>query len=173
MDCIIETERLKLRELNLKDMDKLSLVLSDPESMKFYSHPFTKEDVENWINWNVENYKKYGFGLWAVIIKDTNEFIGDCGITRQKIEDNTYPEIGYHIRKEYCRKGYASEAAKACMDFAFNKKCFPRIISYMKHDNIPSRGVAEKNGMKFVKTFQKVVFGNLVDDEVLYMKENK
>jgi RimJ/RimL family protein N-acetyltransferase len=173
MKYIIETARLKLRELTTSDSDKLAIVLSDPESMKFYPHPFTKEEVENWIKWNVENYKRYGFGLWAVILKDTNQLIGDCGITMQKIEDASYPEIGYHIQKEYCRKGYATEAAKACMDFAFNKKGFTKIISYMKHDNIPSRSVAEKNGMKFIKTFQKEVFGRLVNDEVLYMKERE
>lgn len=169
---IIETERLFLREFKIQDASKLALVLSNPESMKYYPHPFSKKEVDNWINWNLDNYKKYGFGLWAVILKASGELIGDCGITMQKVEDETFPEIGYHIRKEFCHNGYASEAAKACMAFAFEQKGFSKMFSYMKSDNVPSRGVAEKIGMKFIKTFQKNVFGKLVDDEVLYMAEN-
>ena len=84
MNFIIETERLKLRELTLDDTDKLALVLSDSQSMKFYPHPFSREEVEHWIKWNIENYKKYGFGLWAVIEKEFGKFIGDCGITMQQ-----------------------------------------------------------------------------------------
>ncbi len=156
----------------MDDINPLSLVLSDPESMKFYPHPFSKEEVGKWIEWNLDNYRRHGFGLWAVILKDTNELIGDCGITMQTVENETYPEIGYHIRKEYCRKGFASEAASACLTFGFTIMKFPKIISYMKSDNIPSRGVAEKNGMKFVRAFRKEVQGKLVDDEVLYCKEN-
>ena len=75
MNYIIETERLKLRELTLDDTDKLALVLSDPQSMRFYPHPFSREEVEHWIKWNIDNYKKYGFGLWAVIEKESDEFI--------------------------------------------------------------------------------------------------
>lgn len=172
MNIVIETNRLLLQELTLEDSDKLSLVLTDPVSMKYYPRPFTSEEVKNWILWNIENYKKYGFGLWAVILKDGNEFIGDCGITMQEVEEQSYPEIGYHIIKEYWRKGYASEAAKACIDFAFTAKKMETVISYMKADNIPSRGVAEKNGMHFVKYFDKVVRGENVK-EALYMITKK
>ncbi|MBP5403196.1 MAG: GNAT family N-acetyltransferase [Treponema sp.] len=170
MEFVIETERLKLRQLTLDDTVKLALVLSDSDSMKFYPHPFTREEVENWIKWNIENYEKYGFGLWAVIEKESGEFIGDCGITMQQVEDDLFHEIGYHLRKEYRGKGYATEAAKACSEFA-KSKGVKQIISYMKSDNLPSRHVAERNGMKFVKAFTKFVMGKVVEDEVLYMKE--
>ena len=191
MNYIIETERLKLRELTLDDTDKLALVISDPQSMKFYPHPFSREEVEHWIKWNIENYKKYGFGLWAVIEKESGEFIGDCGITMQQVDlgfiqnpkngrvkalseaclDRPYlfHEIGYHLRKEYRGKGYATEAARACSDFA-KSRGVKQIISYMKSDNLPSRHVAERNGMTFVKSFTKTVMDKVVEDEVLYMK---
>ena len=193
MEYIIETERLKLRELTLDDTDKLALVLSDPQSMKFYPHPFSREEVEHWIKWNIENYKKYGFGLWAVIEKESGEFIGDCGITMQQVDlgfiqnpkngrvkalseacldrpyEDLFHEIGYHLRKEYRGKGYATEAARACSEFA-KSKGVKQIISYMKSDNLPSRHVAERNGMTFVKSFTKTVMGKVVEDEVLYMK---
>ena len=80
-----------------------------------------------------------------------------------------FHEIGYHLRKEYRGKGYATEAARACSDFAKNRGV-KHIISYMKSDNLPSRHVAERNGMTFVKSFTKTVMGKVVEDEVLYMK---
>ena len=81
-----------------------------------------------------------------------------------------FPEIGYHLRKEFRGKGYAIEAAKACGEFA-KAHDMKKIISYMKSDNLPSRHVAERNGMKFVKAFTKTVMGKVVEDEVLYMKD--
>jgi RimJ/RimL family protein N-acetyltransferase len=67
---IIETERLYLRELFVDDKKELMKVLSDPESMEFYPHPLSEEEVGKWIQWNIENYKKYKHGLWAVILKE-------------------------------------------------------------------------------------------------------
>ena len=67
---IIETDRLYLRELVLDDLLELSKVLSDPESMQYYPEPFSQERVKGWITWNIDNYKKYNHGLWAVILKD-------------------------------------------------------------------------------------------------------
>ena len=96
--------------------------------------------------------------------------IGDCGITMQQVENDLFPEIGYHLRKEFRKKGYATEAAKACVEFA-KIHGMKKIISYMKSDNLPSRHVAEGTGMKFVKAFTKNVMGKLIEDEVLYMKD--
>jgi RimJ/RimL family protein N-acetyltransferase len=152
---IIETERLYLREMQIDDKKELAKVLSDPESMEFYPHPFSEEEVENWINWNIENYKKYKHGLWAVILKEGNLFIGDCGITMQEIDGETVPEIGFHIIKDYCKRGYATEAALACKDYAFKVLHYPKIFSYTTVRNIPSQKVAGKIGLQFYKNFEK------------------
>lgn len=152
---IIETERLYLRELQIDDKKELMKVLSDSESMQFYPYPFSEEEVEKWIQWNIENYKKYKHGLWAVILKDGNVFIGDCGVTMQNIDDKTVPEIGYHIIKKYCKMGYASEAALACKEYAFRVLQYTDIFSYTTIRNIPSQKVAEKIGMLFYKYFEK------------------
>lgn len=85
----------------MADTYDLSKVLSDPESMQYYPEPFNQEKVKHWINWNRDNYKKYSHGLWAVILKDGDRFIGDCGITMQMIEEEMVSEIGFHIIKEY------------------------------------------------------------------------
>ena len=68
MNKILETDRLSLRELTLEDTSKLSKVLSDPESMQYYPAPFNKDKVEQWVHWNITNYKKYNHGLWAVTL---------------------------------------------------------------------------------------------------------
>lgn len=145
---ILETERLILRELRENDKENLGKVLSDPISMQYYNHPFNEHEVEEWINWNIENYATYTCGLWAAILKDDGTFLGDCVITMQNIDGEILPEIGFHIIKEYCNKGYASEAAKACMEYAFNVLRFEQIYSYSTIDNLPSQKVAPKIGMK-------------------------
>lgn len=152
---IIETPRLYLRELTLDDKYELAKVLSDPISMEFYPHPFSDEEVERWITWNIENYKNYHHGLWAVILKEGNIFLGDCGITMQNIGDEIVPEIGFHIIREYCKKGYATEAALACKEYAFQKLNYSSIFSYTRVRNIPSQTVARKIGLEFYKNFEK------------------
>jgi RimJ/RimL family protein N-acetyltransferase len=152
---IIETERLYLRELATDDKQKLMRVLSDEESMMYYPHPFSEEEVEKWISWNISNYKKYKHGLWAVILKENKHFIGDCGITMQDIGNETVPEIGFHIIREYSNKGYATEAAMACANYAFNELNYPKVYSYTTIENIPSQRVAEKLGMKLYKYIEK------------------
>lgn len=152
---IIETERLYMRELQIDDKKDLMKVLSNPESMKFYPNPFSEKQVERWIQWNIENYKKYKHGLWAVILKEDEVFIGDCGITMQNIGDEIVPEIGFHIIKEYCNKGFATEAALACKEYAFTVLNYNEVFSYTTIRNVPSQKVAEKIGMKVYKYFEK------------------
>jgi RimJ/RimL family protein N-acetyltransferase len=167
MKKLLETDRFILRELKIDDKYELSKILSDKESMKYYPHPFTDIEVENWINWNIDNYKKYNHGLWAVILKENNIFLGDCGITMQEIEDKKLPELGFHIKKEYNNHGYATEAAKACIDFAFKELNIKTLYSYTTTDNLPSQKVAQKIGMKFVKKFNKIIYGKIIE-EILY-----
>ena len=152
---IIETKRLYLRELIVEDKKDLKKVLSNPDSMTFYPHPFSDEEVEQWIEWNIENYKKYNHGLWGVILKDGDIFIGDCGITMQTIDNELVPELGFHIINEYCNQGFATEAALACMEYGFNVLNYSKIFSYTTVKNIPSQKVAEKIGMKLYKYFEK------------------
>jgi RimJ/RimL family protein N-acetyltransferase len=155
MDHIIETPRLFLRELTLNDASDLSLVLSDEESMRHYPHSFSQDEVRKWIERNIKRYKNDGFGLWAVIRKQDNRFLGDCGITFQNIDGEILPEIGFHIIKTYCNKGYATEAADACKRYAIESLGFKSIYSYSEKGNIASQKVSTKIGMKRVKTFIK------------------
>lgn len=147
----IITPRLLLREMTEADFSALSAILSDPETMKYYPKPYDEAGVNRWIAWCRDSYEKHGFGLWAVTLD--GEFIGDCGISLQPINGQWLPEIGYHIRKDHWRKGYASEAAAACIRVAFEQFGFPAVYSYMNAKNEPSFRTAMKNGMTLVDEY--------------------
>ena len=150
---MIETERLLLREFTRDDFGALHEILSDPETMQHYPTPFDEDRTRNWIERNLENYRRYGFGLWAVVLKETGAFIGDCGITIQNIDGEMLPEIGYHIHRNYQRRGYAKEAARAVRDWAFRNTDYDIIYSYMKYTNVGSYSTAIANGMRKVKEY--------------------
>lgn len=149
----IETNRLILRDYTMDDYEALYEIMSDPETMQHYPKPFDEEKVRSWIQWNLDNYQKYGFGLWAVTLKETDEFIGDCGITLQNIDGEMLPEIGYHIHKAKWRKGYGSEAAKAVRNWVFQHTKYNAVYSYMKYTNEASYRTAVANGMRKVKEY--------------------
>lgn len=153
MEAILETKRLILRELTPEDFDALYAVLADSDIMQHYPYTFDADRVRRWIGRNRERYQKDGFGLWAVVLKESGEMIGDCGLTLQSIDGEQLPEIGYHIRKDHQRKGYAREAATAVRDWAFANTEFPRLYSYMKSTNAPSYATAAAAGMKKVKEY--------------------
>ncbi|MBQ3269929.1 MAG: GNAT family N-acetyltransferase [Oscillospiraceae bacterium] len=150
---MIETERLRLREYTPDDFDALYGIVSDPETMAHYPAPFDEARTRRWIDWNLENYAQYGFGLWAVVLRETGEFIGDCGLTLQNIDGEMLPEIGYHIHKKYWRRGFAKEAARAVRDWAFLNTEYNALYSYMKYTNEGSWRTAMANGMKKVKEY--------------------
>ena len=150
---VIETERLLLREMTENDFDALNKVLADSDIMQHYPYTFDEVRVRNWIQRNIERYQIFGFGLWAVCLKEKGEMIGDCGLTMQLIGGQIKPEIGYHIRADKQRKGYAKEAAIAVRDWTFQNTPFNIVYSYMKHTNEPSARTAMSYGCKQVDEF--------------------
>jgi RimJ/RimL family protein N-acetyltransferase len=148
----LETERLILRPLTDQDLGDLAAMLGDPEVMRFYSAPKTRAEAEGWLRWNQRLYAARGFGLWAMEHKDTGEFVGDCGLTPQPVEDSEEIEVGYHVASRHWRKGYASEAARACRDHAFDVLGVERLVAIIHPDNVASQGVARKIGMSLWKT---------------------
>lgn len=151
---VIETKRLLLRNMTENDYDALYKVLADSDIMQHYPYTFDEARVRGWISKNIERYRIFGFGLWAVCLKETGEMIGDCGLTMQLINGQIKPEIGYHIRKDQQRRGYAKEAAAAVRDWTFNNTPFRIIYSYMKYTNIPSSSTAVSWGCRLVDEFR-------------------
>ena len=149
----LKTERLILREYTMNDFEDLYEIMSNAETMQHYPAPFARARTRRWIEWNLENYQKYGWGLWAVVLRESGEFIGDCGITLQNIDGHLLPEIGYHIHKKYWRQGFAKEAAQAVRDWIFENTNYDTIYSYMKYTNVASYSTALSIGMKKVKEY--------------------
>lgn len=150
---IVETQRLLLREMTENDFDDLYQVLADSDIMMHYPYTFDDARVRGWINKNIERYQTFGFGLWAVCLKETGEMIGDCGLTMQVINGQIKPEIGYHLRADKQRKGYAKEAAIAVRDWTFHHTPFNMVYSYMRDTNEPSIKTAISYGCKQVDEF--------------------
>ena len=149
----LETERLFLREMTEDDFDALYRVLGDSDIMRHYPYAFDEARVRGWIRRNRDRYQVFGFGLWAVCLKETGEMIGDCGLTMQVIDGQIKPEIGYHIRGDQQRKDYAKEAAAAVRDWTFRNTPFRVIYSYMKYTNEPSARTAMAYGCRLVDEF--------------------
>lgn len=112
------------------------------------------------MNRHFKRYDTYGFGLWAVVCKDTNEMIGQCGLTWQSWKEQEILEIGYLFQKAYWHRGYAIEAAKACKAYAFSVLYAPNVYSVIRDTNLLSQKVALRNGMRLldkdVKNFRYV-----------------
>lgn len=147
---ILETERLYLREMNQDDFDSLCKILQDEEVMYAYEGAFSNDEVQEWLDRQIARYQMWGFGLWAVILKETDEMIGQCGLTMQPWKDEEVLEIGYLFQRRYWHKGYATEAAAACKQYAFETLDADEVCSIIRDTNIPSQNVARRNDM--VKT---------------------
>ena len=119
--------------------------------MRYYPTSYDRTAVEQWIARNRRRYKDDGVGLWAMVLKSSRDLIGDCGIIRQEVEQESLYEIGYHLRRDHWGQGYATEAATACRDWGFARLKCERMISLIRPENIPSQRVAERNGMTLWK----------------------
>lgn len=144
---VLETERLVLREFEPADTDALFEILGDPLAMRFYPAPFPRAEVEDWIRRNRVRYRDAGLGLWAMLLKDSGQLIGDCGCYVRDVLGNMEYELGWHVRRDLWGRGYASEAARHCIEYAFYKLGAERIIALIRPENLSSCRVAEKNGM--------------------------
>lgn len=152
---VLETERLYLREMNQSDYEALSKMLQDEETMYAYEGAFSDDETQEWLDRQIGRYREYGFGLWAVVLKETDEMIGQCGLTMQPWKDKQVLEIGYLLQRAYWHNGYATEAAKACKEYAFTKLGADEVCSIIRDTNTASQKVALRNGMTVVDKWVK------------------
>ncbi|WP_331654582.1 GNAT family N-acetyltransferase [Anaerosporobacter sp.] len=158
---LIETERLIIREMVQSDYEALCRILCDEDVMRAtYESAFSHEEAQSWLNRHLKRYAEYGFGLWAVVLKEANVMIGQCGLTIQGWREREVLEIGYLFQKAYWHKGYATEAAIACREYAFSVLNASSVYSIVRDTNIASQNVAVRNGMKIIdkdtKNFRSV-----------------
>ena len=152
---VLETERLLLRELTRDDLDELAALLGDPEVMRYYPRPKTREEALGWLDWNLRLYEERGHGLWALVLKETGEFAGQCGLVPQEVEGREEIEVGYHVKPSLWRRGLAAEAAGACCDYARSELGLERLVAIIAPENLPSQRVARKIGMELEREFVK------------------
>lgn len=136
-----------MREITQNDYKALSIILQDEKAMYAYNGAFNEEETQGWLDKQIARYKEYGFGLWAVILKETDEMIGQCGLTMQPWNGEEVLEIGYLFQRAYWHQGYATEAAKACKEYAFTVLNADEVCSIIRDTNTASQNVALRNGM--------------------------
>ena len=127
------TPRLSFREMSMDDLDDMAHLLGDPLVMEHYPRPKDRREAAEWISWNLRNYAEHGHGLW-IIESHGGEFIGDCGLTWQTVDQSPALEVGYHVKTSAQRLGYATEAATACRDYASSHVLAVRIVSIIHLD---------------------------------------
>jgi len=170
---IVETERLYLREMTQADFHSLCKHLQDAEVMYAYEHAFSDDEVQERLDKQFQNYKNDGFGLWAVILKESGEMIGECGLSMQPCVDREVLEIGYIFQKKYWHKGYATEAAIACKEYGFNKINADEVFSIIRNNNIASQNVAKRIGMDIRETFIKHYYGVDMPHNIYSIKRHR
>ncbi|MCK5677262.1 MAG: GNAT family N-acetyltransferase, partial [Flavobacteriaceae bacterium] len=146
---MLETDRLFLREFKISDANKMWELNSDKDVLKYTGDkPF--ESIESTKQFIIEyqDYRKNGFGRWAVIEKFKNEFIGWCGL---KLNEENLIDIGFRFFKQQWNKGYATEAAQACINYGFDSLSIKEIVGRADKENKSSIRVLEKLNMTFWK----------------------
>ena len=163
---ILETERLYLREMERADLRDLCGMLQDPLVMYAYEHAFSNVEAQAWLDRQLERYARDGFGLWAVVEKESGELVGQCGLTWQDWRGRQVLEIGYHLRRDRWGRGYATEAARACKKYAFEALGAREVYSIIRDTNFASQRVALRNGMalrgSFIKRYYNMDMPHLV-----------
>lgn len=153
MKKILETNRLYLRELNSNDFENFYKLNLNPNVIKYTGNSAFKnlQEAKEFLE-NYQDYKLNGFGRWAVINKENNEFLGWCGLKYDKELDET--DIGFRFFEDHWNKGYATESAKACINYGFEILKIKTIIGRAMKENIASIKVLEKIDLQFVREFE-------------------
>ena len=144
----LETERLLLRPYQLEDLDDLHAMFSDPEHMRWYPEPFSREGSLEWLERQIARHQTRGYALWIVEDRETGEFLGTAGPALMLVEGVEEVEIGWHTRPGRKGEGIAPEAGEAARDWAFANLEVDHLIALVRPENRPSARVAEKIGMR-------------------------
>jgi [ribosomal protein S5]-alanine N-acetyltransferase len=150
----LQTQRLLLRELTPNDARFAFDLNSDPEVLKYTGdEPFSSVEEAREFLGNYSDYQRNGFGRWGVVRKDTGELIGWCGLKRDR--ETNEVDLGFRFFRKNWNKGYASEAAFACMEAGFGQFGIDRIVGRARKENTYSIRILEKVGMHFVEDFEE------------------
>lgn len=155
---MLTTPRLAIRELTLTDFEAFWRLESNTEVYRYlgYAPLHNRTEAELQLLHHMKQYQQYGMGRWAVVDKNSQQFIGLCGVRFAPETENNrsnFYDLGYRLLPEYWGKGFATEAAKACVHYAFDVLQVPEIISMIHVNHYASKRVAEKCGLSYEETF--------------------
>lgn len=147
---MLETERLILRKLKKSDVDEIFKMRSDAELMRYIREPQTeRRESFTWIRMISEKWDTEKIGFCGLIEKETQKFVGWCGLWRLKETDEI--EVGYAVQKDFWGKGFATEAAQKFLEYGFKELNLERIVAVAYPENEASQNVMKRLGMNFVK----------------------
>ena len=149
-DIVMRTDRLILRKWRDSDREAFAALNADPVVCEFLPGPLSREQSDASVDRIMRQLAEHDFGMWAVEIPGVVEFAGFTGLSIQKFEAHFTPcvEVGWRLAAAHWGRGYATEAARAAIDFGFSELELPEIVSYTVPENVRSRRVMEKLGMK-------------------------
>ena len=146
-----ETERLYLRPFVSDDLEDFASLNADRDVMRYIvdGEPQTKQQATGRFRAVIDHHDKHGFGLCAVIEKASSAFLGFCGL--QFLDNTLEVEVGYRLAKRFWGKGFATEAAKASLQYGFEELGLDQIVAVVHPENAASQRVIEKVGLHYVK----------------------
>ncbi len=165
MRLVTETSRLKLVEVTDSDLDLMFRLTGNEEVMEFFPSVLSREETREMIGVLIDHYAEYGYCFWKILLKPGGQFVGIAGLLHQVIDEKTETEISYRILPEHWKKGYATEAALACKEYAESVLGRKRLISLIRPQNQASIRVAQKLGAERTKS---VVFKGEEHDVYVY-----
>lgn len=151
----LETERLRLRKWSTSDFVPFAEMCADPEVMRFFPAVLSKAESEEMALKIKSLLDARGWGFWAVEIPDTVAFAGFVGlhIPKDSLPFAPCVEVGWRLAKAHWGRGYATEAARAALDFGFHSLGLQEIVSFTAAVNLPSIAVMQKLGMRKIRDF--------------------
>ncbi|WP_432941814.1 GNAT family N-acetyltransferase [Kribbella sp. CA-253562] len=170
----LRTERLLLREWTEADKEPFAAMNSDPAVMEHFPAAMTREESDAFVERIGAQMAEWGFGLWAVEVRDTGRFIGFTGLSRPSFEAHFTPavEIGWRLSKDAWGNGYATEAARAALAYGFGPAGLDEIVSFTATTNLPSQRVMQRIGMTHDESddfdHPRVPAGHRLQRHVLY-----
>ncbi|MET3644467.1 GNAT family N-acetyltransferase [Streptococcus gallinaceus] len=163
----IETERLVFRSWKSSDFDDFLSMNQDPEVMRYLPNFYSIERAKKIFQLIQKEFENYDYSLFAVETKENGQFIGYVGLHHTQLAciKNEIVEIGWRLKREFRAKGYATEAAQACLKYAFTELKLQEVYTFIAEGNIPSKNIMRKVGMEFVQFFSS---SEVNEDDDLY-----
>ena len=168
---MFETERLILREMTEADLPALRSMLQDIEVMYAWEHAFSEEEVRQWFERTLSRYRQYGCGHWLAVERESGEPVGQIGLIPEEIEGRSHLGIGWMLRKEFQHRGYATEAARGCLNFAFRQRNAGRVVADIRPENTSSLRVAARLGMLRAGRYEKPVGDGIMVHDLFYARD--